>query len=207
MRVKNEPTVFVVDDDEAIRSAIRFLMRTAKLNVETYEGAERFLAEYDPRWPGCLVLDVRMPGMSGLALQKVLRERAMEIPVIIITGHGDIPMAVEAMKAGAADFIEKPFKNDELLQKVRQCIAHDERARRSVNDANELSERLHSLTPREKEVMELLVQGKRNKLIAAELGISSRTVEAHRSRVMEKLQAESLSDIVKIAIAAHPQEP
>lgn len=200
MRVKNEPTVFVVDDDEAIRSAIRFLMRTAKLNVETYDSAEQFLTEYDPGWPGCLVLDVRMPGMSGLDLQRVMNEREMKIPVIIITGHGDVPMAVEAMKNGVADFIEKPFKNDELLQKVRQCISYDASSRQEISGASELAERLHSLTPREKEVMDLLVQGKRNKLIAAELGISSRTVEAHRSRVMEKLQADSLSDIVRIAM-------
>ncbi len=200
MRMRNMSTVFVVDDDEAIRDAIRFLMRTAKLNVETFVDAESFLAAYDTSWPGCLLLDVRMPGMSGLELQQELRNRQINLPVVIITGHGDVPMAVQAMKMGAADFVEKPFNNDELLMKVRQCLQVDAEQRQALQVHNDLDQRLASLTPREREVMDLLVQGLRNKVIAARLGISSRTVEAHRSKIMEKMNVHSLSEVVRIAV-------
>lgn len=200
MRIRNEPTVFVIDDDDAIRSAVRFLMRTAGLNVETYESAESFLEQYDQAWAGCLVVDVRMPGMNGLELQRELKGRGVATPLIFMTGHGDIPMAVEAMKMGAAEFIEKPFKNEELLQKVKQCIKYDQGQRQEESGAQEVKHKVHSLTPREREVMRLLVQGLRNKVIAVELGISSRTVEAHRSNIMDKLGVHSLSEMVRIAI-------
>jgi len=200
MRIRNEPTVFVVDDDAAIRDAIRFLMRTAKLNVETFETAEEFLAQYRAAWPGCLVLDVRMPGMSGLDLHAELQARNITLPVLIVTGHGDVPMAVRAMKAGVADFVEKPFNNDELLQKVKICLQADADFRQEQAQHSEADQRIASLTPREREVMDLLVQGKRNKVIAAQLGISSRTVEAHRSKIMEKMNVTSLSEVVRIAL-------
>ncbi len=200
MRIRNEPTVFVVDDDEAIRDAIRFLMRTAKLNVETYESAEAFLEQYHSTWRGCLILDVRMPGMGGMELHTELLKRKIILPVLIITGHGDVPMAVQAMKSGVADFIEKPFKNDELLQKVKLCLELDAQQRLVEEQHSDVDHRLASLTPREREVMELLVQGKRNKVIAAQLGISSRTVEAHRSKIMEKMNVSSLSEVVRIAM-------
>lgn len=200
MRIRNEPTVFIVDDDEAIRNAINFLMRTEKLNAETFASAEEFLDYYKPQWPGVVILDVRMSGMNGLQLQETLNDKSIHIPIIIVTGHGDVPMAVQAMKMGAHDFVQKPFENEELLAKVRQCIDLDSQRRREEHSHDDVERRLASLTVRERQVMEMLIEGKRNKVIAGELGISSRTVEAHRSKIMEKMEVHSLSEVVRIAL-------
>ncbi len=195
-----ESTVHIVDDDQAVRSSLLLLMRSAGHKAAAFESAQAFLesgAAYDP---GCLILDVRMPGMSGLELQEYLMARGLCIPVIILTGHGDVPMAVRALKAGAVDFIEKPFKNQALLERVEHGLRLDRQRRREERRSIEISRRLARLTPREKEVMQGLVDGKTNKAIAAELGISTRTVEAHRARTMEKLQVRSLSEIVRLAL-------
>lgn len=200
--MQQDPVVYIVDDDEAIRSALRLLMKSANLRVAVCASAEEFLKTYKSELPGCLVLDIRMPGMSGLELQKLLLERHIRVPVVIMSGHGDVTMVVQAMKSGAADFIEKPFKNDVLLELVKQCVARDVETRKAERQHVEAAARIASLTPREREVMELLIQGKRNKIIASVLGISNRTVEAHRAKIMEKMQAHSLSEIVRTSFAA-----
>ena len=200
--MQHEPIIYIVDDDEAIRSALRLLMKSANLRVITCSSAEEFLKAYKPESPGCLVLDIRMPGISGLELQKLLIDRHIRVPIIIMSGHGDITMVVQAMKGGAADFIEKPFKNEVLLERVKQCAARDVEMRKEELQHVEAASRIASLTPREREVMQLLIQGKRNKIIASDLGISNRTVEAHRAKIMEKMHAHSLSEIVRTSFAA-----
>lgn len=196
--MNKEPKVHIVDDDEAIRQALTFLMKSEGLSSRDYASAEAFLAEVTPATQGCLILDVRMPGLSGLHLQQRLRQQHISLPVIIMTGHGDVAMAVKAMKAGAVDFIEKPFDNELLLQLVHSCLTQS----REQVDQEECLQRLERLTKRERQVMDLLVEGNQNKVIAAKLGISPRTVELHRARVMEKLEARSLSDVVRIALMA-----
>ncbi|NIP72958.1 MAG: response regulator transcription factor [Gammaproteobacteria bacterium] len=198
--MKPEAVIYVVDDDEPIRKSLHLLMKSAGYTSRCCASAHEFLECHDASRPGCLVLDVRMPGMSGLELQEMLRETGIAIPVIIMTGHGDIPMAVRAMKAGALDFIEKPFDNQLLLNRIAQALeeAADERERWQA--AMEAAELLDRLTPRERETMDLLVEGKLNKQIAADLGISVRTVEAHRAKIMEKLDARSLSDLVRLSM-------
>ena len=197
-----DPIVFVVDDDEAVRDSLMALLDAVGLKAEGYGSAQDFLDAYDTSQPGCLVLDVRMPGMSGLALQKKLTASQFRVPVIIITGHGDIPMAVEAMKAGAVDFIEKPFRQDALLDGIRRALAQCAPAPRGEATSAELIERFAQLTPRERDVLERLVIGEPNKVIAFKLGISPRTVEIHRARVMAKMEARSLSQLVRMALAA-----
>ena len=197
-----DPIVFVVDDDEAVRDSLMALLDAVGLKAEAYGSAQDFLDAYDPSRPGCLVLDVRMPGMSGLELQKKLAASHFRLPVIIITGHGDIPMAVEAMKAGAVDFIEKPFREDALLDGIRLALAQCAPAPRGEAASAELIGRIAQLTPREREVLERLVIGEPNKVIAFGLGISPRTVEIHRARVMAKMEARSLSQLVRMALAA-----
>lgn len=198
-----EPKIFIVDDDLAIRQALLLLMKSEGLPARGYESAEAFLAEIKSETQGCLVLDVRMPGISGLHLQQLLRHEHINLPVIIMTGHGDVSMAVKAMKAGAIDFIEKPFDNEQLLQLVRSCLTQ---CRQHMNQ-EEGVQRIERLTNRERQVMELLVEGDQNKVIAAKLAISPRTVELHRARVMEKLEARSLSDVVRIALVASAHDP
>jgi len=191
------PTVFIIDDDQAVRDAVGLLLRTAGLTVETFSSAALFLESPAVRRPGCLVLDVRMPGMSGLDLQKQLQQQGCRTPIIFMTGHGDVPMAIRAMKAGAFDFIEKPFQGEALLGRVREALQLDTlERRRQVRRAAAL-ERMALLSPREREVLERVATGQYNKVIAAELGISLSTVEIHRKRVMEKLQAGSLSDLIR----------
>ncbi|UCE88938.1 MAG: response regulator transcription factor [Pseudomonadota bacterium] len=197
-----EPTVHVVDDDEAIRDSMTLYLKSMGLNARTYASAEEFLAVPEPARPSCLVADVRMPGMSGLELQKLLRERGSSMPIIFITGHGDIVMAVDAMKEGASDFLEKPLDNSLLLERILENLEKDADTQQKEHRQSDAGEHLARLTAREREVMDLLVEGKLNKVIAAELGISVRTVEAHRARVMEKLGARSLSDIVRLALSA-----
>lgn len=200
-----EPTVFVVDDDEAMRNSLQWLIESAGLAVKTYDSADAFLADYYPGRAGCLVLDVRMPGMSGLELQSYLAREGFRIPVILITGHGDIAMAVRAMKAGALDFIEKPFHDEDLLRSIRQALNHDQRMRADRLIKAEIARRLAELTPREHEVMLLVTEGKSNKEIAALLGVSIKTVEAHRARVMEKMQADSLAELVRMVMLVNPE--
>ena len=198
----HEHIIYIVDDDEAVRSALALLMKSVGLTAQTYASADAFLEAFNPDRAGCLVVDVRMPGMSGLELQEVLVKRRIHIPVIIMTGHGDVSMAVKAMKAGASDFIEKPFKNQELLDRIKQCVAKSDQLHMDQQRRKEAVERLALLSEREREVMDLLVDGKLNKQIAAELNISIRTVEAHRAKVMDKLEANSLPEVVRISLLA-----
>lgn len=200
--MQQDPIVYIVDDSEGIRSALRLLMKSANLRAVTCASAEEFLKTYQPDVPGCLLLDLCMPGMGGLELQQRLQDRHIRVPVVIMSGHCDVTTAVQAMKGGAVDFIEKPFKNEVLLARVKQCVASDVQTRKVQRQHMEAAMRIASLTPREREVMELLIQGKRNKIIAADLGISNRTVEAHRAKIMEKMHAHSLSEIVRTSFAA-----
>ena len=195
-------TVFVVDDDQAMRSSLQWLIESVGLAVESFASADEFLTSYYPGRAGCLLLDVRMPGMSGLELQEYLNAHEIKIPVIIITGHGDVHMAVRAMKRGAIDFIEKPFHDEVLLDAIRNALNLDERRRGYQAERAELAARLAQLTPREHEVMDMVTEGKSNKEIAKTLGVSAKTVEAHRARVMEKMQAGSLAELVRMAVGA-----
>lgn len=202
--MNHEPTVFVVDDDEAVRKALKLLIESAGMRVETFCSADEFLASHDLSRPGCLVLDIRMPGMSGLTLQDQLIARRITIPVIMITGHGDVAMAVGAVKKGAIDFIQKPFDDQMLLDRVQQALHLDaehrrERARRADFDA-----RLARLTPREREVLDLLILGKGNKEVALDLGLSRKTIDIHRAHVMMKLGVDSLLEIAHAGYVADP---
>jgi len=194
------PTVFVVDDDQEVRDALTLLMTSIGLAVEAFGSAQEFQDQFDPARPGCLLLDIRMKGMSGLDLQDRLVVEEVHPPVIIITGHGDVPMAVRAVKAGAVDFIEKPFKEQVLLDSVFRAIESDADNRGRVLQIADISARLQRLTPREGEVLDMVVAGKRNKVIAGELGISQSTVEAHRAKVMDKMEAGSLSDLMRMML-------
>jgi FixJ family two-component response regulator len=195
--VTAEPTVFVVDDDSAVRGAISRLLKSVGLKAETYGSAQGFLDGYDSDCPGCLVLDVRMPGMSGLDLQETLIAKRISIPVIIITGHADVPMAVRALKLGALSFIEKPFSDQLLLDSIQQAITEDAKSRRKRANLAVTTERIASLTPREREVMDMVVAGKTNKVIAIELELSQKTVEFHRSNVMKKMGVETVVELVR----------
>ncbi|MCB1785750.1 MAG: response regulator transcription factor [Chromatiaceae bacterium] len=194
-------TVFVVDDDQAMRNSLKWLIESVGMLVESFSSADDFLAQYQPGRAGCLVLDVRMPGMSGLDLQDYLVQKNIRIPAVIITGHGDVPMAVRAMKAGAIDFIEKPFNDEALLDAIRRAIAYEEQQRVHQVEHLQIQERLAHLTPREHEVMMMVTEGKSNKEIANTLGVSAKTIEAHRARVMEKMQAGSLAELVRMVLA------
>lgn len=191
-------SVYVVDDDDAVRSSLRLLLKSVGIPAVSFGSARDFLAAYDPDVPGCLVLDVRMPGMSGLELQEELNHRGAIIPVIFITGHGDIPMAVEAMQHGAFDFLQKPFRDQDLIDRVQRALAADTRNRAALDEGHQIAERFESLTPREREVLALVTQGKANKVMAGDLGVSQRTVEIHRARVMEKMGANSLAQLVRM---------
>ena len=201
--MNSDPTVFIVDDDEAMRNSLKWLIESVAMRVETYDSADAFIRSYYPGRSGCLLLDVRMPGMSGLELQEYLLHHRIAIPVIIITGHGDVPMAIRAMKAGAVDFIEKPFNDELLLESIRHALLLDEQQRDKQFQRAEIATRLAGLTPREHEVMAMVTGGRANKEIAAALGVSAKTVEAHRSRVMEKMQASSLAELGRMAIFAN----
>lgn len=197
-----DATVFIVDDDDAVRDSLGLLMKSAGLHAEAFDSAESFLRDYDPLRPGCLVLDIRMPGMSGLELQGELVDRESSLPIIFITAHGDIPMAVEAVRQGAVDFIQKPFDDTELVAKVRQAVSDSERKHEGLIERADVRRRASTLTAREREVMSQVVQGKANKVIASDLGVSQRTVEIHRARVMEKMQAGSLAQLVRMVLIA-----
>lgn len=200
-----EPLVHVVDDEAAIRESLAMLLRSVGLASRSYAGAQEFLDAWQPQGAECVVCDVRMPGMSGLELQEALSARSASLPVVLITGHGDVAMAVRAMKAGASDFIEKPFNDQVLLDAVNRALA---RARdgQGVGRA-EIEARLATLTPREREVLLLVAEGRPNKVVATRLGLSTRTVEVHRARVMEKLQARSLAELVRMAILCGLMRP
>jgi two-component system, LuxR family, response regulator FixJ len=191
-------TVFVVDDDEAVRDSLKLLLKSAGIVAVTSASAQELLASYDPAQPGCLVLDVRMPGMSGLEMQHELNLRGAMIPVIFITGHGDIPMAVEAMQQGAFDFLQKPFRDSDLLDRVQRALARDQEQRERLRQTDKIRERLASLSPREREVLDLVTRGKANKMVAGDLGVSQRTVEIHRAHVMQKMEAGSLAELVRM---------
>ena len=194
------PTVFVVDDDDGVRNSLRLLLKAAGLTTCVHPSASEFLESYAPGRPGCLVLDVRMPGMSGLELQQQLNLRGAIIPVIFITGHGDIPMAVEAMQQGAFDFLQKPFRDQDLIDRIQRALERDARNRAALDQHAGIRARLDSLTPREREVLTLMTRGQPNKIMAAELGVSQRTVEIHRARVMEKSGAASLAQLVRMVM-------
>lgn len=196
---EQDPIVFVIDDDRMIRDGLQSLIRSVGLRVETFASAQDFLGAKRPDTPACLVLDVRMPGLSGLDLQLKLRDDGIPIPIIFITGHGDIPMSVRAMKEGAHEFLTKPVRGQDLLDAVQKALASDRALRQERLEANEIRSRFESLTPREKEVLDLVVEGLLNKQIADQLGMSELTVKTHRAHVMEKTHADSLAHLVRMA--------
>lgn len=195
----HEPTVFVVDDDEGVRGGLRRLLESVSLKVETYDSAQAFLDDYNLDRHGCLVLDVRMPGMGGLDLQAQLAEQGIRLPVIILTGHADVPIAVSALKAGAVDLIEKPFNGQVLLDRIQHAIQRDAETRRQSAQQFEIGQRLAQLTSRERQVMEMMVAGKASKVIAIDLEISERTVEFHRANIMKKMQARTLAELIQMS--------
>lgn len=194
-------TVFVVDDDPSMRDSLRWLIESIGLQVEPFSNADAFLEEFTGDVPGCLVLDVRMPGTSGMELLDTLKGRGVKLPIIMISGHGDVPMAVQALKRGAIDFLEKPFRDQELLEQISRAIEVDQERRSKAASVAGIHGRLEKLTPREREVMELVVDGYANKQVAAKLGLSEKTIEVHRSRVMSKMRAKTLPCLVKMAVA------
>jgi two-component system, LuxR family, response regulator FixJ len=196
----NNAMVMVVDDDAGVRNAMRSLLKSVGLTSQLHASAQEFLGSYDPAQAGCVLLDIRMPGMSGLELQQELNLRGATIPVIFMTGHGDIPMAVEAMQHGAFDFLQKPFRDQDLLDRIQKAIARDARLRVSLGEHARIRSRLESLTAREREVLDLLIQGKQNKAVAQVLDVSPRTVEIHRARVMEKMDAQSVAELVRMML-------
>ncbi len=194
------PKVLVVDDDAGVRNAMRVLLKSVGLECALFGSAQEFLAGYDSAQPGCLLLDIRMPGMSGLELQQQLNLRGAVIPVIFMTGHGDIPMAVEAMQHGAFDFLQKPFRDQDLIDRIQKAITKDAELRVSLGEHERIRRRLDSLTPREREVLDLMTQGKQNKAVAQALDVSPRTVEIHRARVMQKMEAQSVAELVRMML-------
>jgi two-component system response regulator FixJ len=194
--------VHVIDDDDAVRSSLEFLLRTAKIDVRTYESATAFLSQLKAGERGCIVTDVRMPEMGGIELLRRLKEMSIELPVIVITGHGDVSLAVEAMKAGAIDFLEKPFEDERFLAAIGSALAHEREEGARVAERTRIREKMAQLSQREREVLDGLVAGAPNKTIAFDLGISARTVEVYRANVMTKMEAKSLSELVRMTIIA-----
>ena len=197
-----EPTVFLVDDDHAVRDALELLLEAASFKTASFENAMAFLDAYTQNQAGCLVLDIRMPDMSGMELQDALTERGITLPIIFLTGHGNVPMSARAFRTGAIDFMEKPFDENALLERIGEAIQLDRTNRESTARRENARARLTTLTPRERQVMLLVVAGKVNKEIAAELNLSHRTVEIHRSRVMEKTGTQSLPKLIELAVAS-----
>ena len=204
---KTDQMVFVIDDDSAVRAAIKRLLMAVGLSVETFSSGGEFLESKLPDVPGCVVLDVRLPGHSGLDLQREFAEQDIHLPIIFITGHGDIPMSVQAMKAGAVEFLTKPFRDQDLLDAIGQAIDRDRAARKQRAELGELRECADALTPREREVMTLVVAGSLNKQIANELGTSEKTIKVHRGQVMHKMGADSLADLVRMAAKLNSVDP
>ncbi|PTB98715.1 DNA-binding response regulator [Marinobacter sp. Z-F4-2] len=196
-----QQTVYVVEDDEAVRDSLELLLKSDGKPVKTYESATAFLKDYSDKTAGCIVLDIRMPGMDGMELQKKLNEKHSILPIIFVTGHGDVPMAVDAMKEGAVDFIQKPYREEALLEKIEAALKQDLEQRKSLDEKQEIIRRIKSLTPREHEIMDRMIAGQANKVIAIELEISQRTVEIHRSRVMHKMGTHSLAHLVRMVLS------
>jgi two-component system, LuxR family, response regulator FixJ len=203
----DDAAIHVIDDDAAVRDALRFLFESAGLTVRSYHSAAAFIESVGAHGRGCVLTDVRMPGFDGLALQRRLAELGVDLPVIVMTGHADVPIAVQALKEGAFDFIEKPFDDDRLLASVRGALEAGRRLREEAVGLEAIAARLASLTPREREVLDGLVAGHPNKTIAYDLGASPRTIEVHRGRVMEKMQTRSLADLVRMVLAIERSEP
>jgi two-component system, LuxR family, response regulator FixJ len=199
--MSTQGTIFVVDDEPAVRDSLQVLLGTYGFAVETYATAASFLDRADAHRPGCLVADVRMPGMTGIELQRELARRGNSMPVIVITGHGDVPMAVDALKAGAMDFLEKPLNDEALVRSIRAALERDERSRAEGQEMSRLGERMGRLTGREREVMMLIVDGLANNAVAEKLGISARTVEHYRANIMQKMEASSFAELVRMAIS------
>lgn len=196
-----QQTVYVVEDDEAVRDSLELLLRSDEKTVKTYENAAVFLKDYSETMAGCIVLDIRMPGMDGMELQKKLNDKHSILPIIFVTGHGDVPMAVDAMKEGAVDFIQKPYREEALLEKIEAALEQDLEQRKTLDEKQEIIRRIKSLTPREHEIMDRMIEGQANKVIAIELEISQRTVEIHRSRVMHKMGTHSLAHLVRMVLS------
>jgi FixJ family two-component response regulator len=199
---RTTPTVYVVDDDESIRTLWRWLMESNGIAVQTFASAAEFIAENRPQGPACLVLDVRLPGMSGPQLQEYLMQRGVEIPIVFVSGHGDVPTAVHAIKSGAVDFIQKPFSYREMLSIIQKALQRDAESRSGRVRRTQVAARLGTLTERERDVLRRIIEGKANKVIADELAISVKTVEFHRSKVMEKMQAGSVAELVQLTLSA-----
>jgi FixJ family two-component response regulator len=197
------PTVYIVDDDDAVREALSALLGSVSLRHQSFASAEDFLAVANPRMRGCLLLDVRMPGMSGLELQRFLQDQDVALQVIIVTGHGDVPMAVRALKAGASDFVEKPFNEQDLLDRVQVCLREDDQLWNTRQALDEAAARFDALTPRERAVMELIAAGNHTKKIAAQLDIQDRTVDVHRFNIMRKVGVRTLAELLHLWSVAH----
>jgi FixJ family two-component response regulator len=193
-----QATVFIVDDDADVRKSISLLVRSVDLNCETYSSGNDFLASHDPVRPGCLVLDVRMPGLTGLELQRELRSHAVEMPIIFVSAHGEIPMVIQSLRAGALDFLQKPFSPQAMLERIHEAIVEDARRRRSKSQRVEVERRLAQLSIREREILGLLADGLSTKSIAAHLSISSKTVDNHRARIFEKIQVDNTAELVRL---------
>ena len=194
-----EPTVFLVDDEASVLKALSRLLRSAGLNTEAFRSPEDFLQHYDPHAPGCLVLDVAMPGLNGLDLQRALADKGSELPIIFLTARGDIPMSVQAMKQGAVDFLTKPANDEDLLAAIRAAIDKDRASRQAGVERSRILRQLAMLTPREREVLHHIIAGKLNKQVAADLGIVEKTIKVHRARVMKKMNVRSLAELVRVA--------
>ncbi len=200
MTKTDQAVVYIVDDDPAVLKGLQLLMRSVELETQTFESAEAFLDAFDPKQHGCVVLDVRMRGMSGLQLQEELEAKGSELPIIFLSGHGDIPMAVRTIKRGAVDFIEKPFRDQTLLDRVQEALARDAESRVSKATCQTTLQRISLLTPKEREVLDLIIEGKANKEMAAMLGITTKAIEARRAKVMEKMQADGVADLVRMVV-------
>lgn len=197
----SQQTVYVVEDDEAVRDSLELLLKSDSKSVKTYADAHAFLKDYSEKMAGCIVLDIRMPGMDGMELQKKLNSKHSILPIIFVTGHGDVPMAVDAMKEGAVDFIQKPYREEALLEKIDAALEQDVEQRKTLGEKQEIMRRVKTLTPREHEIMDRMIEGQANKVIAIELEISQRTVEIHRSRVMHKMGTHSLAHLVRMILS------
>jgi FixJ family two-component response regulator len=193
------PTVFLVDDDAAVLKGLSRLLRSARLNPAAFSSPQAFLAQYDPHTPGCLVLDVAMPGLDGLQLQQALSAQGSELPIIFLTGHGDIPMSVRAMKRGAVDFLTKPVNDQDLFRAIHSALAKDRASRQARAELDDIRQRLATLTPREREVLEHVITGQLNKQIAGDLGAAEKTIKVHRGRVMQKMRVQSVAELVHLA--------